>query len=240
MFEGKVLSDKREIANKFNKYFIETVKQINEAIPSVDNIDRIQHSPSREFRFEFQRVSVSQVDKYLHDMKKKSSKDCFDISVNLLLDGMPLLGEILNNLINDSFESSYFPTVLRQSIIVPIRKVPGTTKMEEFRPINTLPCIEKLMEKIACDQLNEYIDSADILCNEQSGFRTSHSCESAINYVISDWKDAQEKNETVLAVFLDFQRAFETIDRQLLLQILEMYGVGPDAVNWFGSYLSSK
>lgn len=74
VLNDKVLCDKSEIANEFNKYFVETIRQINESIPSVDQIDIIQHPPPREFGFEFRKVSVSQVDKYLHDMEKKLIK----------------------------------------------------------------------------------------------------------------------------------------------------------------------
>lgn len=233
-----VLTDKKAIANKFNKYFIDTIKEINEEIPTVEQSFSDNQSQTVDINFEFIKISIDQLNQYLRNMKKKDSKDSFDISVNLLLDSMPLLDSILADIINDSFESPHFPEILRQSVIVPIRKVLGTSKMEEFRPINTLPCVEKLIEKIACDQLNKYIDDADILCDEQSGFRSSHSCESALNYVISEWKEAQERGETVLAVFLDFQRAFETIDRELLLKKLYSYGVGSNALKWFKSFLT--
>lgn len=235
---GANLIDKRDIANEFNKYFIDTIKQINEAIPAVDIVESGYRLPSNVFDLE--KVNLSQVNKYLQGMKKKNSRDCFNITVNLLLDGLPLIGEILVDVINSSFETAHFPEMLRESMVVPIRKVAGTTKIEEYRPINTLPCVEKLIEKVACDQLNQYIDLAEILCDEQSGFRSSHSCESALNYIIAEWKEVQERKEVVLAVFLDFQRAFETIDRELLLKKLKMYGIGQNTVNWFRSYLSNK
>lgn len=124
------------------------------------------------------------VNECLRDMKKKDSKVRFNICTNLQLDSMPLLGEILAEIIIDSFESYYFPETLQQPTIVSIRMIPGTRKMEAFRPINTLPCIEKAIAKIACIQLKIYITDAEILCNEQSDCRIFYSCESALNYVL--------------------------------------------------------
>lgn len=234
---GVTLNNKKNIADEFNKYFVDTISEINRSIPITNHTDNIPHQ--QENLFEFKSVDILELAKMLCSMSKKSNRDCFEISVSILLDCFDAIGPILTDIINSSL-SSYFPLMLRQSIIVPIQKVSGTILIEEHRPINTLPCIEKIIEKFACEQLKSYIEEANILCAEQSGFRDAHSCESALNYVINEWKEAQGSNETVLAVFLDFQRAFETIDREILLHKLEMCGIGANALIWFNSYLSNR
>lgn len=113
-------------------------------------------------------------------------------------------------------------------------------KIEEYRHINTLPCFEKILEKVAYKQLCAYIMENDILCMEQSGFRNDHSCESALNYVIDDWKIALGNHESIVTVFLDFQKAFETIDRKLMIHKLKAYGIGDLAIQWIESYLSDR
>lgn len=235
---GDTITIKSDMANEFNKYYVNTIIDINTSIPNVNPSDDTHYTVDRPF--EFRAVGIGRVKDYIKNMKKKNSRDCFDISANILSDAMPLIGTCLTDIVNDSFASSCFPEMLKQSIIVPIRKVPGTKAIEEFRPINTLPCIEKLVEKIACEQFTNYVEENNILCCEQSGFRKSHSCETAINYVISDWKESIEKNEVVLAVFLDFQRAFETIDRNLLIKNLKKNGVGDSALQWFNSFLTQR
>lgn len=55
---------------------------------------------------------------------------------------------------------------------------------------------------VMLDQMNQFIEENNILCDEQSGFRNQHSCESAINYVMADWKEAQNNGETVLRYLL--------------------------------------
>lgn len=103
-----------------------------------------------------------------------------------------------------------------------------------------LPCIERLIEKLVHRQFNGFIQSNGLLNKHQSGFRAQHSCESAINDVLCDWREAQNTSKIIIAIFLDFQRAFETIDPDLLVYILKQYGVQEMALKWFESYLKNR
>jgi hypothetical protein len=98
-------------------------------------------------------------------------------------------------------------------------------KSDEFRPINMLPVYEKAMESVVKDQLSAFIDENNIHIEQQSGFRKSHSCETLLNLVLTQWKEEIDKGKVVIGVFLDLKRAFETIDRNLLLQKFERDGV---------------
>lgn len=65
------------------------------------------------------------------------------------------------------------------------------------------------------------------MITEQSGYRNLHSCETALNYVIADWKCEIDIRNLILAIFVDFERAFETINRLVLLA-------------WFADYLKDR
>jgi hypothetical protein len=71
------------------------------------------------------------------------------------------------------------------------------------------------------DQLSAFIDENNILIEQQLGFWKSHSCETSLNLVLTQWKEEIDKGKVVIGVFLDLKRAFETIDRNLLLQKFE-------------------
>lgn len=129
---------------------------------------------------------------------------------------------------------------MKISTVMPIRKIKGTNKCEEFRPINMLPTIEKIFEKIVYKQIVEYIEKQNIICTEQSGFRQKHNCETAIQNVIYDWKNNLENNEVTVALFLDLKRAFETLDRERLLTKLKSYGIGGSVLGWLKNYLENR
>lgn len=55
-----------------------------------------------------------------------------------------------------------------------------------------------------------------------------------------EFKHAQSNSKTIIATFLDFQRAFETIEPKILLNKLKMYGIKNNENKWFKSYLMNR
>ena len=84
-----------------------------------------------------------------------------------------------------------------------------------------------------------FIQSNTILINNQYGFREKHSTINAITALTGDVIKALENKDTVLSVFLDLSKAFDTIDHQILLHKLEFYGIRGTPLKWFKSYLSN-
>lgn len=146
----------------------------------------------------------------------------------------------LLNLINSSLENGIVAEKLKRTTVIPLRKVPRTQKAEQFRPVNTPPAMAKILEKIVYVQLLDYVTNNDILTNYQSGFRENYSCEAALQYLLNEWMDNNDKDLVTVTVFLDFKRAFETIDRKRLLNKLENYGIGGMVLSWFENYLTNR
>lgn len=129
---------------------------------------------------------------------------------------------------------------VRESIIVPVPKKQKARNPIDFRPINTMISCEKLLEKTVKDQLVNFVESNDLLSHCQSGYREKFSCESALNLIMNKWRERIDRDEWVVVVFLDFKRAFETIDREILLGKLFMMGIRDNELNWFRSYLCRR
>jgi hypothetical protein len=81
-----------------------------------------------------------------------------------------------------------------------------------------LTVYEKAMESVEKTNLSAFIVENNILIEQKSGFRKSHSCETSLNLVLIQWKEEIDKGKVVIGVLLDLKRANETIDRNLLLR----------------------
>ena len=85
-----------------------------------------------------------------------------------------------------------------------------------------------------------FINHHDILYEYQFGFRERHSTNLALSYLVDNITNAYEKGDAVLGVFIDFSKAFNTINHTILLQKLQEYGIRGISLKWFESYLSNR
>lgn len=228
--------DDIDIANEFNKYFINSIVEINDSIPPIAYTNNLL--PIHNLTFQFHCVSITDVKYCLRELKNNT--DEYFLNPKVLLDAIFVIGLQLVETINDMFSRGEFPYALKKSTIVPIQKIAGSIEIGDHRPINTLPCIERLIESLAYAQFSKFINDHNLLNACQSGFRANHSCETAINDVLYDWKEALEGSKVVVAVFLDLKRAFETIDLNILMQKLASIGVRGNSIKWFDTYLQNR
>jgi hypothetical protein len=92
-------------------------------------------------------------------------------------------------MMNEILLSAEFPEIYKIFTVVPIEKVNKTITCKEFRPINMLYFEGKNIKHLIMDQLLAFVDENNILCAEQSGFRASYSCDSALNVIMNHWKE---------------------------------------------------
>ena len=106
------------------------------------------------------------------------------------LDGMParfiidnanIICKPLCHIVNLSIQSGEFPCdIKKKAKITPIYKKKAKTEVGNYGPVSVLSIISKIIEKIACEQLTEYLDSNSLLYELQSGFRSSFSTDSCL------------------------------------------------------------
>ena len=115
--------------------------------------------------------------------------------------------------------------------------------MEErkHRPVSNLPFVSKLVEKIAVNQITEYIDHHNLLPVNQSSYRKFYSTETALVKVQSDILLKMDKQQVSLLIMLDLSAAFDTVDYRILFNTLETdFGLAGNVRKWLMSYLSNR
>lgn len=175
IFEDETTTEAREISNKFNKYLIKSIMDITQNIQIVPESRQERRSEMNINTFKFKEINIETLNKIAGELKNKVNKnELFNIMV--LGDSLEYTGFFLVNIINESLNTGIVPDKWKLSTITPIQKVKNKKKAEEYRPINTLPPDEKIIEKIVKNQLVSHITENNILIKEQSGFREHHSC----------------------------------------------------------------
>ena len=139
-----------------------------------------------------------------------------------------------------SMSEGIVPDELKIAKIIPVHKSNAKDDISNYRPISLLPSISKILGIVVYKRTLHFIQTNKILNNNQYGFREKHSTINAITALTSDVIKALEKKNSVLSVFLDLSKAFDTIDHQILLYKLEFYGIRGTPLKWFKSYLSNR
>ena len=78
------------------------------------------------------------------------------------------------------------------------------------------------------------------MCHNQHGFRKGLSTSTAIFEYVQFLYDNYDKCKSSSSVFIDYSRAFDTIDHEILLSKLELYGLDNQSLKWFKSYLTGR
>uniref|UniRef100_A0A8C5WE85 ribonuclease H n=1 Tax=Leptobrachium leishanense TaxID=445787 RepID=A0A8C5WE85_9ANUR len=158
----------------------------------------------------------------------------------LLKISAPAIANPVATLIKESLATGYIPKLWKTARVVPIHKSGDSTLVSNYRPISLLPVMSKVLEKCVYTQLRDYYQYWNYLTPDQSGFRPNHSTTTALLKVCNDIQAGMEQGDLTGAIFLDFAKAFDTVDHGILLEKLKNSGIGDRTLTWFQSYVSDR
>ena len=92
-----------------------------------------------------------------------------------------------------------------------------------YRGISLIPIAAKIYNKLLLNRLLPYVDP--LLRNNQNGFRAGRSTLSQIFALRCIIEEISHCNRDVALVFIDFSKAFESVDREMMFKILSLYGI---------------
>ena len=174
-------------------------------------------------------------------MKNKRSVDIFGLS-NIFIKQISFeLAIPISIIVEKSLKTGKFPTVWKQSIITPVYKNKGKKEeMSNYRPISSIPIFAKILETLVSEDLMIYLEANSIINNEQFGFRKFRSVHHAIISFVNNITMEISKNNNMGCLLLDCEKAFDTVNRNLLLEKLKSYGVLGLNLQWFDSCLNDR
>ena len=156
-----------------------------------------------------------------------------------------VLGTILlsiTHIVNKSLDQGEFYTSWKEALVKPLvkKKILGTA-MTNYRPVSNVQFISKIVEKVTLDQFTQHCNRNSLLPNYQSAYRQYHSCETSLVKLVNDILLAMEKQLVTVVVILDLSAAFDTVDHDLLLEVLEKrFGIAGAARKWYTRYLKPR
>ena len=239
MHNNNLITDPKSIADGFNNYFVNIGPTLASKIPE-NNLSHRQFLPdSIEPSLFLKPTNELEIKNVISCLKEGAPRRDGISSRNIKLI-KELISVPLTNLVNLSFEQGVFPSELKLAIITPLYKAKDPMFFNNYGPISLLSVFSKIIERLMYNRLLNFINKHKIFNKLQFGFRNNHSTFMALVILVENLVNALDNGKCAVGIFLDFQKAFDTVDHGILLDKLYCYGIRDIAHKWFISYLSSR
>ena len=240
LVNNQVTNDPKEIADNFNTYFSSIASKLQSKIYNGFNFQ--QYLCDRNNRnFFISPTTQYEVSDIIKNLNSKKSVGPHSIPSIILKDIETVISKPLAEIINISFSSGLYIENLKLSKVIPVYKEKGDVlECSNYRPISLLANINKIVEKLMHSRLYSFLTISNCIYDLQFGFRKEHSTTHALIDLTEDIRETVDNNMFAIGVFVDLQKAFDTVDHTILLSKLDHYGIRGVANDWFKSYLRNR
>ena len=227
------------LANQFADFFMENIKTIRDSLERHPTYN--PQETAKAFMCKFEQVTEREVVRCIRNMASKSCEldAVLTITLKQVLDTIIVP---ITRSVNVLLESGIFASKWKTAIVHPLLKKAGLDlRLSNFRPVSNLSFISKLVEKVALTQFNKHCSTFNLIPDYQSTYRANYSCETALPKIVNDILWAVEHLQVSSLIAIDFSAAFDMVNHNILLSILEKkFGVQDTCLAWFTSCLESR
>lgn len=241
IISNSIKTDTKELGEIFNEYYSRVGKILFDKI-NVNNRNEYQMlTPYNTHTIFLRPVTTTEMDRNIHKLKNnKSYSDVIpaaSLKVNIETVS-PLIVEYVNTIMN----TGVFHEALKLTRIVPILKSGNPLDASNYRPINILPSLSKLIEMALYDRLYDFSMKFGLIHANQFGFQKQSGTLSAVTTLIDHIQKGidVDKNMICGCIFIDLKCAFDTIPHHILLKKLYRQGIRGVAHRLIEDYLMNR
>ena len=239
IINGKTITDKKKISEEFNSFFTNVGPNLASKIRKTDgNVLRFLKNTANSFKITpieevelkcaFEKLKVNKAPGF-DDYNSRIMKNVYDAIK------IPLL-----HIVNLSLKNGIFPDKMKIAKILPLFKSGERSTLGNYRPISLLPLFSKILERIMHTRLYKYFESNKLFYGKQFGFRRNCSLDYGLMEVVNNISQSMATKNLTLGVFIDLSKAFDTVDHEILIKKLQVYGVNGTELSWFKCYLTNR
>lgn len=235
------ITDPITISNSFNEYFTSIADKI---------LEKRKYNGSKSYRdfmanrlienFAFKECDASEVISIISSLNVAKSSGPNSIPTHILHLLKYEICNPLSKIFNLSLSTGQHPDILKISKTIPIFKKGSRLLVSNYRPISLLSNLNKILEKIVHERVYLFLEDYQCIYSLQFGFRKKHSTNHTLIDITETIRQALDNKKYACGIFVDLQKAFDTVNHDILIAKLEYYGIRGIANDWFSSYLKNR
>ena len=238
---GMSVSDPKMIAELFNNYFVNIGPSIDKNIKTANkNYKNYMSQVLVNDNFFLSPVTPQEIFDIIQSFDINKSLGPNSIPIFILKISNNFFSTKLTDIINLSFKSGIFPNLCKIAKVIPIFKKENPLLCENYRPISLLPIFSKIFEKVIYKRMYDFIEKNKLIYKCQFGFRSKHSTTHALISITESIKSLIDTGNIVGGVFIDLQKAFDTVNHDILCDKLAYYGFRGITQDLIRSFLSNR
>ena len=140
----------------------------------------------------------------------------------------------------ESFQNGYIAKQFKTQIITPVHKKDSKAEAANYRPIALTSHVIKIFERVIRNHIVSHLESNNLICSNQHGFRKHRSCLTQLLHHIDTVLKNLLNNQDSDVIYLDFAKAFDKVDHEILLEKLCAYGIRGNLLTWLKCYLENR
>lgn len=129
---------------------------------------------------------------------------------------------------------------MKTAVVRPIYKGGVSNRLSNYRPISILPVVEKCLEGVISARLQSFIDKHSLINKSQYGFQKNKNTGKLLGEFVNCVNESLNKSHHVLVIFMDFSKAFDTLNHTKLIQALNRIGLRGVMADWIMDYLHNR
>ena len=231
------------MAGIFNNFFINIASKLKEPTLKADFevlktfvADKVPN----DIELKIPLTNHAFIRQFLSKLNANKSTGLDNIGPRILKMSANIIAPSILFIVNKSTTSGKFSSVWKEAKVKPLFKADSKKDVNNYRPVSILPTLSTLIEKWVESQFSKFLNDFQLLHKSQSSFRFKHSTESALILMIDSWLKSINEGDMVGCVLVDFCKAFDLVDHQILLKKLQCYKCNDSCLSWFESYLCSR
>lgn len=238
--EKGCFTSNKDIADELNNIFI-SLGDFSQSSHQTNFDEYLNHKPEMSNKsFSFRFFTEKECWDAVKSLNKNKSSGVCPVTAWSLWDSSSILITHLSFLMNSMVYYNEFPLLLKQALVTPIHKDGDRSDGKNYRPISITSALAKVAEKLLLSQLNEFLETNEILSTSQFGFRKKVSCHDALLYATESFRIAMDKGDFIACAFLDLSKAFDSLDHKILMDKLRNLNFNDDSLCLIGSYLTTR
>ena len=117
------------------------------------------------------------------------------------------------------------PPIRKTAYVTPLHKRGPKVHTSDYRPFSSTSKVCKSLEKLIRDKLVNHMEGNGLFTNHQHGCRKNRLCTTQLTEIMEEWTSNLDEGKSLDIIYLDFQKAFDTVPHERLLIKLNNYGI---------------